>query len=107
MLNYRSATPDLPPVSPKLDPKNLKVSLVNRQVADNYAQLDKQYQELFGKGKAQMMDGDSAKSDYATSDFAVQAVENVNACRSLGAHTSGYAPLTRATAGRPTGRPYI
>jgi iron(III) transport system substrate-binding protein len=47
------ANPDLPPVSPKLDPKNLKVSLVNRQVADNYAELDKQYQELFGKGKAQ------------------------------------------------------
>jgi iron(III) transport system substrate-binding protein len=45
------ANPDLPPVSPKLDPKNLKVSLVNRQVADNYAELDKRYQELFGKGK--------------------------------------------------------
>ena len=47
------ANPDLPPVSAKLDPKNLKISLVNRQVADNYAQLDKQYQELFGKGRAQ------------------------------------------------------
>jgi len=30
------ANPDLPPVSPNLDPKNLKISLVNRQVAEKY-----------------------------------------------------------------------
>jgi iron(III) transport system substrate-binding protein len=47
------ANPDLPPVSRKLDPKNLKISLVNRQVADSYEAYDKVYQELFVKGKAQ------------------------------------------------------
>jgi iron(III) transport system substrate-binding protein len=47
------ANPDLPAVSPKLDPKNLKVSLVNRQVADDYEEYDKEWQELFVKGKAQ------------------------------------------------------
>lgn len=44
------ANPDLPPISPKLDPKNLKVSLVNRQIADRYQEYDKEYQELFVKG---------------------------------------------------------
>jgi iron(III) transport system substrate-binding protein len=51
---YRVPTnPDLPPVSPNLDPKNLKISLVNRQVADRYEQFDQEYQELFVKGKAE------------------------------------------------------
>ena len=48
------ANPDLPPVSPNLDPKNLKISLVNRQAAESYEQFDKAYQELFVKGKAGM-----------------------------------------------------
>ena len=47
------ANPDLPPVSPNLDPKNLKISLVNRQVAEKYEQFDKEYQELFGKSKSE------------------------------------------------------
>jgi len=47
------ANPDLPPVSPNLDPKNLKIALVNRQVAEQYEQFDKTYQELFVKGKAE------------------------------------------------------
>ena len=47
------ANPDLPPVSPNLDPKNLKISLVNRQVAEKYEQFDKEYQELFVKGRAE------------------------------------------------------
>ncbi len=47
------ANPDLPPVSPKLDPKNLKISLVNRQIAEKYEQFDKEYQELFVKGRAE------------------------------------------------------
>lgn len=47
------ANPDLPPISAKLDPKNLKVSLVNRQVADRYQEYDKEYQELFVKGRAE------------------------------------------------------
>ena len=47
------ANPDLPPVSPNLDPKNLKIALVNRQVAEQYEQFDKAYQELFVKGKAE------------------------------------------------------
>jgi iron(III) transport system substrate-binding protein len=47
------ANPDLPPVSPNLDPKNLKISLVNRQAAESYEQFDKAYQELFVKGKAE------------------------------------------------------
>jgi len=51
-LQYRvPVNPDLPPMSPKLDPKNLKVSLVNRQVADSYQEYDKEYQELFVKGR--------------------------------------------------------
>jgi hypothetical protein len=37
--------------SPNLDPKNLKISLVNRQAAESYEQFDKAYQELFLKGK--------------------------------------------------------
>jgi hypothetical protein len=40
-------------VSPNLDPKNLKISLVNRQVAEKYEQFDKEYQELFVKGRAE------------------------------------------------------
>jgi peptide/nickel transport system substrate-binding protein len=47
------ANPDLPPVSPKLDPKNLKISLINKQVADRYQEYDKEYQELFVKAKVQ------------------------------------------------------
>ncbi|HEX2227460.1 MAG TPA: extracellular solute-binding protein [Candidatus Binatia bacterium] len=47
------ANPDLPPVSPKLDPKNLKISLINKQIADRYQEYDKEYQELFVKGKVQ------------------------------------------------------
>jgi ABC-type Fe3+ transport system substrate-binding protein len=47
------ANPDLPPVSPKLDPKNLKISLVNRQVADRYQEYDREYQEFFVKGRVQ------------------------------------------------------
>jgi ABC-type Fe3+ transport system substrate-binding protein len=47
------ANPDLPPVSPKLDPKNLKISLADRQVADKYQEYDREYQEFFGKGRAQ------------------------------------------------------
>ncbi|TMA63036.1 MAG: extracellular solute-binding protein [Deltaproteobacteria bacterium] len=47
------ANPDLLPVSPSLDPKNLKISLVNRQAAEKYEQFDRQYQELFMKGKAE------------------------------------------------------
>ena len=47
------ANPDLPPVSPNLDPKNLKISLVNRQVAEKYEHFDKEYQELFVKGRAE------------------------------------------------------
>jgi ABC-type Fe3+ transport system substrate-binding protein len=47
------ANPDLPPVSPKLDPKNLKISLINRQVADRYQEYDREYQELFVKGRVQ------------------------------------------------------
>ena len=47
------ANPDLPPVSPNLDPKNLKISLVNRQAAESYEQFDRAYQELFVKGKAE------------------------------------------------------
>jgi len=47
------ANPDLPPVSPNLDPKNLKISLVNRQVAEKYEQFDREYQELFVKGRAE------------------------------------------------------
>lgn len=51
---YRVPTnPDLPPVSANLDPKNLKIALVNRQVADRYEQFDQEYQELFVKGKAE------------------------------------------------------
>ena len=51
---YRVPTnPDLPPVSSNLDPKNLKISLVNKQVADRYEQFDQAYQELFVKGKAE------------------------------------------------------
>ena len=45
------ANPELPAVSPNLDPKNLKISLVNRQVAERYEQYDKEFQELFVKGK--------------------------------------------------------
>ncbi|HUR71284.1 MAG TPA: extracellular solute-binding protein, partial [Candidatus Limnocylindrales bacterium] len=41
------ANPDMPPVSAKLDPKNLKIALVNRQLADSYQEYDKEYQELF------------------------------------------------------------
>src|SRR6516164_3027294 len=47
------SNPDLPPVSPNLDPKNLKISLINRQVAEKYEQFDKEYQELFVKGRAE------------------------------------------------------
>ncbi|HYQ97659.1 MAG TPA: extracellular solute-binding protein [Candidatus Nitrosocosmicus sp.] len=41
------ANPDMPPVSAKLDAKNLKISLINRQLADSYQEYDKEYQALF------------------------------------------------------------
>jgi hypothetical protein len=43
----------VPSGSSKLDPKNLKISLVNRQVADRYQEYDREYQELFVKGRVQ------------------------------------------------------
>ena len=45
------SNPDVPPVSPNLDPKNLKIILVDKRVADQYAQFDQEYHDLFVKGK--------------------------------------------------------
>ncbi len=49
---YRTpASPDIPPISPKMDPKKLKLFLADKRVADQYDRFAKDYYDLFVKGK--------------------------------------------------------
>ena len=49
---YRTtANPDLPPMSPKMDPKQLKLFVADKRVADQHEKFAKDFYELFVKGK--------------------------------------------------------
>ena len=45
------ANPDLPPVSPKMDPKKLKLVVADKRVADQHEKFAKAFYELFVQGK--------------------------------------------------------
>jgi iron(III) transport system substrate-binding protein len=49
---YRTAAnPDLPPMSPKMDPKQLKLFVADKRVADQHEKFSKEFYDLFVKGK--------------------------------------------------------
>ncbi len=45
------ASPDIPPTSPKMDPKKLKLYLADKRVADQHETFANKFYELFVKGK--------------------------------------------------------
>ena len=52
---YRvTANPDLPPLSPKMDPKKLKLFVADKRVADQHEKFAKDFYELFVKGKPEL-----------------------------------------------------
>jgi iron(III) transport system substrate-binding protein len=49
---YRTpASPDIPPTSPKMDPKKLKLFLADKRVADQHEKFAGEFYDLFMKGK--------------------------------------------------------
>jgi iron(III) transport system substrate-binding protein len=51
---YRTpANPDLPPASPKMDPKKLKLVVADKRVADQHEKFAKDFYDLFVKGKSE------------------------------------------------------
>ncbi|HEX9443564.1 MAG TPA: extracellular solute-binding protein [Candidatus Binatia bacterium] len=49
---YRTAAnPDLPPTSPKMDPKKLKLFVADKRVADQHETFAKEFYDLFVKGQ--------------------------------------------------------
>lgn len=49
---YRTViSPDIPPLSPKMDPKKLKLFLADKRVADQHDKFSKEFYDLFMKGK--------------------------------------------------------
>jgi len=51
---YRTpANPDLPPTSPKMDPKKLKLVVADKRVADQHEKFSKTFYQLFVEGKPQ------------------------------------------------------
>ncbi|HEX2385876.1 MAG TPA: substrate-binding domain-containing protein, partial [Candidatus Binatia bacterium] len=47
------ANPDLPPLSPKMDPKKLKLVVADKRVADQHEKFAKTFYALFVEGKPQ------------------------------------------------------
>jgi iron(III) transport system substrate-binding protein len=51
---YRTpANPELPPMSPKMDPKKLKLVVADKRVADQHEKFAKDFYDLFVKGKSE------------------------------------------------------
>jgi ABC-type Fe3+ transport system substrate-binding protein len=49
---YRTpANPDLPPTSPKMGPKKLKLFVADKRVADQHETFSKEFYDLFVKGR--------------------------------------------------------
>ena len=51
---YRTpANPELPPLSPKMDPKKLKLLVADKRIADQHEKFAKTFYDLFVRGKAE------------------------------------------------------